>query len=205
MRARRLSDYVSPVPSGRKREARQAPGRCAADREAALKLTAAQRTLLFQLRVLPVAGRVEAEFFFHPERRWRFDVALVDWRVGVEIDGGGFVGGNDPTDAGAGRHSRGLGMEGDNEKGAEALLHGWWVFHGSPAQVRAGTVLRWLERAVAARRESLVAIGAAAAAGDHTHAGGGASGSMGLLWGRRRFDRDPLVELGRVRPRGGRG
>ena len=78
------------------------------------------------------------EYYFHPTRRWRFDLAWPDYRLAVEIDGGGWVNG---------RHSRGAGIEDDAEKLAEAVLKGWRVFRSSPRQVKTGTVVTWLERA----------------------------------------------------------
>jgi very-short-patch-repair endonuclease len=76
------------------------------------------------------------EYRFHPVRQWRFDVAFLPHLVAVEVDGGGFV---------AGRHSRGVGMERDAEKFAEALLLGWRILRVTPKQVTSGQAVRWIE------------------------------------------------------------
>jgi very-short-patch-repair endonuclease len=61
----------------------------------------------------------EVEYAFaKPERRWRFDYAWLDQKVAVELDGGSWVGG---------RHTRGVGFEGDCEKMNAATLRGFRV------------------------------------------------------------------------------
>jgi hypothetical protein len=79
----------------------------------------------------------ETEFRFHPSRRWRFDYAWPSFLLAVEVDGGGFV---------SGRHSRGLGMEKDAEKFAEAAILGWTVLRSTPRQIQNGVVLTWIDR-----------------------------------------------------------
>lgn len=77
------------------------------------------------------------ELRFHPSRRWRFDCAWPDRKLAVEVEGGVFV---------QGRHSRGLGMEKDTEKYAEAAILGWTVLRVTPRQVKSGQALNWIER-----------------------------------------------------------
>lgn len=78
-----------------------------------------------------------AEFKFHPVRRWRFDWAFVEQQLAVEQEGGVFIGG---------RHSRGVGFEADLIKYSEAMVLGWKVLRVSPAMVRDGRALGYLER-----------------------------------------------------------
>ncbi len=78
----------------------------------------------------------QTEVKFHPKRKWRFDLAWPDRKLACEIDGGGFIGG---------RHSTGMGIQRDCEKGAAALLLGWRVLRVTPAQVRSGEALNWIE------------------------------------------------------------
>lgn len=92
--------------------------------------------LLMQINALKLPAPV-TEWRFHPTRMWRLDVAWPDYRVGVEVQGGGFV---------QGAHSRGPGMENDAEKNAEAILRGWRVFTATPRQIKKGQVAAWLER-----------------------------------------------------------
>lgn len=72
-------------------------------------------------------------------RRWRFDIAFPDIRVGVEVQGGVYV---------QGRHTRGAGVEADYEKFGAALQLGWVVVLCTPRQVKSGQALRWVEAAV---------------------------------------------------------
>jgi len=85
---------------------------------------------------LPIPVR---EHRFHPTRRWRFDLAWLENRLAVEVDGGLFI---------AGRHARGAGMEAEIERGAEAMLLGWRVLRVSPRHVRDGLALRWIVAAI---------------------------------------------------------
>lgn len=77
------------------------------------------------------------ELRFHPTRRWRFDFAWAAQRVAVEIDGGSWIGG---------RHTRGAGFRKDCEKGNEALLLGWKVFHFTSDMVGDGTAIATMLR-----------------------------------------------------------
>lgn len=60
-----------------------------------------------------------SEYRFHPKRRWRFDFALPEHMVAIEIEGG--VHSN-------GRHTRGSGFTADCEKYNTAAAMGWKVF-----------------------------------------------------------------------------
>lgn len=88
---------------------------------------------------LGVAGlpKPEAEYRFHPTRRWRFDLAWPAQKLAVEIDGAVWTGG---------RHTRGAGVEKDCEKYAEAMILGWRVLRVSTGQVKSGQALQWAER-----------------------------------------------------------
>ncbi len=63
--------------------------------------------------------KLETEFRFHPDRRWRFDFAHPQTRTAIEIEGGVWNGG---------RHTRGKGYISDCEKYNTATLAGWRVF-----------------------------------------------------------------------------
>lgn len=79
----------------------------------------------------------EAEYKFHPTRKWRFDWAFRAPKLAVEVDGGVFV---------QGRHSRGAGVKKDIEKYAEAMLLGWRVLRVLPEHVSSGQALTWIEK-----------------------------------------------------------
>lgn len=68
------------------------------------------------------------ELRFAPPRRWRFDLAWVDQKLAVEIEGGAWVNG---------RHSRGRGFESDAEKYNAATLAGWRLLRFTPSMINA--------------------------------------------------------------------
>jgi hypothetical protein len=63
------------------------------------------------------------EFRFAPPRRWRFDWALVEHKVAIEVQGGLFI---------QGRHSRGPALLKEHEKLNEAACLGWRVMFVTP-------------------------------------------------------------------------
>lgn len=69
------------------------------------------------------------EFRFHPKRRWRFDIAFVDARVGIEVDGAIYA---------HGRHTRGSGYQGDLDKMNAGTALGWRILRFSRADVESG-------------------------------------------------------------------
>lgn len=79
------------------------------------------------------------EHRFHGERKWRFDLAWINDKVAIEVEGGIWV---------RGRHSRGAGMEKDMEKYNEAQLMGWTVLRYSTGQIKKGLPIPDLKRAL---------------------------------------------------------
>ena len=82
---------------------------------------------------------VVREFRFHLKRKWRFDWALPEVKVGIEIQGGAFI---------HGRHTRGKGFFGGMEKLNAATADGWKVFCFSPQQIRNGQAMNLLRKAI---------------------------------------------------------
>ena len=82
------------------------------------------------------------EFLFHHSRAWRFDFAVPDHWLAVEIDGGIYTGG---------RHTRGPGYQEDLTKLQEAACLNWQVLRFSVEDVMTGrakaVISRWLRRA----------------------------------------------------------
>jgi len=94
----------------------------------------AEDYLAFQLRVLNI--HAEREYRFDPVRKWRFDFALLEERIAIEVEGGTWQGG---------RHTRGTGFEADCEKYNSAVLQGWRLLRFTPKMIEEGTPMKVLE------------------------------------------------------------
>ena len=84
----------------------------------------------------------EPEVYFHPERQWRFDRAIEEFKVAAEFQGATWS---------RGRHARGAGIKADNEKCREAQLLGWLVGRFDASEVKDGTAIAWWFDALKAR------------------------------------------------------
>lgn len=83
----------------------------------------------------------EAEYRFHPTRKWKFDWAFPAYKVAVEIEGAVWT---------QGRHTRGVGFVKDIEKYNEATILGWRVLRCTVQDFENGTGLELVMRAVEA-------------------------------------------------------
>jgi len=83
----------------------------------AAERTSLEDNMFFQFRAAKLELPVK-EFRFHDTRQWRFDFAWVNYKLAVEIEGGGFV---------QGGHHRGAQFEKDCMKYNSAILNGWSV------------------------------------------------------------------------------
>lgn len=84
----------------------------------------------------------QAEFRFHPTRKWRFDYAWPTAKylgrpVAVEIEGGIWT---------RGRHTTGRGYLADLEKYNEAARLGWFVLRFTPTQLRKGEAQTYMKQ-----------------------------------------------------------
>lgn len=68
----------------------------------------------------------KAEYRFHPKRRWRFDYAIPEHKIAIEVEGGVWTNG---------RHTRGKGYINDMEKYNEAVIGGWRLIRVTPDQL----------------------------------------------------------------------
>ena len=78
------------------------------------------------------------EYRFHPTRRWRFDFAMPNHKVAVEVEGGTHSNG---------RHVRGAGYTADCEKYNAAVMLGWRVLRVTSDMLndgRAVDVAAWI-------------------------------------------------------------
>lgn len=78
----------------------------------------------------------EVEYRFSAPRRWRFDIAWVDKKLALEIEGGVHN---------RGRHTRPIGYEKDCEKYNAALVLGWRVLRVTSKHIMSGEALAWVE------------------------------------------------------------
>lgn len=101
------------------------------------KSSLGEATLCLQLKAMGI--KAEREYRFHPVRKWRFDFAIPDRLIGIEIEGGTWV---------AGRHNRGSGFEADCVKYSEAAVLGWRIIRATTDQVRRGEALIWIKSAL---------------------------------------------------------
>lgn len=81
----------------------------------------------------------EREYRYHKTRRWRFDFAFPDRKLGIEIEGGIWVGG---------RHTRASGFERDCEKYNAAVLEGWKVLRFTSRHIRSGEAIKTILEAI---------------------------------------------------------
>jgi hypothetical protein len=90
------------------------------------------------------------EYRFVTFRDWRFDLAFIEQKLAVEIQGGNFGGKLCPAckRRPGGRHNSPEAMREEYEKLAHAAIRGWRVIVLMPEQVRPETGLSWIERAL---------------------------------------------------------
>ena len=89
---------------------------------------------------------VVAEHRFHPTRMWRFDYAMPDHRIAIEIDGGVWQ---------QGRHNRPKGYIADLDKFNHAAALGWRVLKFTPQQKFTTKALRLIREALEWQNEEL--------------------------------------------------
>lgn len=92
--------------------------------------------LMLKARKMPAP---ELEHRFHPVRKFRLDYAWPDQRVGLEVDGGVWVGG---------AHGRGTGILRDQLKTNLAASLGWRILRTTPKDLASPDLLDHLERAL---------------------------------------------------------
>lgn len=92
----------------------------------------------FQLRAMKMDGW-EREYKFHHKRKWRFDFALPEKMLAVEIEGGAWING---------RHNRASGYIADLEKYNQAAILGWCVLKYTTEQIKAGVAIKEISNLV---------------------------------------------------------
>lgn len=79
------------------------------------------------------------EYKFHPKRRWRFDYAIPEYKIALEVEGGVWT---------QGRHTRPVGFLGDVEKYNTATLMGWRLFRTTPTDLLKTKTILLLKAAI---------------------------------------------------------
>lgn len=103
-----------------------------------------QNVLLEQIRLAGLPEPIR-EYRFHANRQWRFDLSWRPQLVACEIEGGIWL----QTKTGRSKgHAHPERFESDCEKYNEAALYGWLLIRVTPAMIRDGRALDWLERAL---------------------------------------------------------
>lgn len=91
--------------------------------------SAAEETFNVAWRQLGIGYGMHREYRFHPTRKWRFDFAIPELKLAVEIEG-------------RGRHQTVDGFRKDCEKYNAALLLGWRVLRFPATDCK--QVFRWV-------------------------------------------------------------
>ena len=97
-----------------------------------------ERELLTQCSMAGLPTPV-AEYRAIEGRRFRFDLAFIEQKLLIEVQGGIWNGG---------KHGRGAGIETDQEKLNLAVIAGWRVLHVSSNHVKSGKALMWIRLAL---------------------------------------------------------
>lgn len=97
--------------------------------------------LAFYLKAEGLGG-FELEHRFHETRKWRIDIAFVEQRLAIEIEG---------VTAEGGRHQRIAGFREDIKKYNELMLAGWRLLRFLPEMVSSGHAVTTIKRALEAR------------------------------------------------------
>lgn len=79
------------------------------------------------------------EYRFHPTRRWRFDYAIPEHKIAVEVEGGVWSGG---------RHTSPKGFLNDMEKYNTAAVMGWRLFRCTPDTLLTNNTVSLLKQAI---------------------------------------------------------
>lgn len=102
------------------------------------KREALERTLDHQIKSLQLTIPVEREYVFHPTRKWRFDFAIPELRIAIEVEGGTFSGKDT-------RHTTGMGHHEDCNKYNAAAMLGWRVLRYTAKHIASGQAYDELE------------------------------------------------------------
>ena len=95
-------------------------------------------SLIFSQVSKEIGVEIVPEYRFHPTRKWRFDYAIPQYKVAIEVEGGLWI---------SGRHNRPISMIKDFEKYNEAAKCGWLLLRYTPQQLSINKLkedIQWL-------------------------------------------------------------
>lgn len=87
-----------------------------------------------------------AEYKFHDTRKWRFDFAIPDKKIAIEVEGGVWI---------QGRHNRASGFIKDMEKYNAAAALGWLLIRATPQNIVSTEILTCIRSAIKCRENVL--------------------------------------------------
>ena len=109
-------------------------------------MSKAEDMLEMHLRAMNI--KYVREHKFHPSRRWRFDFAVLDCNLAIEVEGITYYGKNKDGSMKLGRHQSAKGIQGDLEKYDEAMRMGWNIYRCSQGMVKSGRAIETIEMLV---------------------------------------------------------
>lgn len=83
-----------------------------------------------------------SEYRFHEKRKWRFDFAIPEHKIAIEIEGGIWI---------QGRHNRASGFIKDMEKYNTAASLGWILIRATPQNILSSEILKFIQNAITNR------------------------------------------------------
>jgi len=95
----------------------------------------------FFCRICKAALQVDVvrEFKFHPSRKWRYDYAIPEHKIAIEVEGGVWT---------EGRHVRPAGFLKDMDKYNAGAVMGWRIFRVTPHTLLNTATLEMIRQAV---------------------------------------------------------
>lgn len=89
-----------------------------------------------QLKAVGLANGWQCEYQFDKARKWRFDFALVENKLAIEVEGGTHSNG---------RHVRGATYSKDCEKYNTASAQGWTLFRFTSDMIKSGKAILFVQ------------------------------------------------------------
>lgn len=106
-----------------------------------------------EMRRAGIVG-IESQYRFHPQRKWRADIAVPAERLLIEIEGVVRPGAKNPKTGKPllSRHQTITGYREDCRKYNSAVIAGWRVLRVTQDMVKSGEALETVEKALGVRR-----------------------------------------------------